>query len=296
MPAAKEFSMEKYMDLHIHSCYSDGVYRPEELVAMAADKGLKAIAIADHDSVEGVEEALAAAEKLGIEVVPAVEFSIAYGNRRDIHLLGYFIDHTDEQLRNKLSRFRERRDSRARAIVDRINAKLAREKKAGITYDDVRALASNSVSRLHIAQVLVRNGLSDNVPNAFKRYLGPCDVPKQYFPMEEAISEIRRLKGISVLAHPPTISKDRKLLKLLISEWCAMGLDGIEVFNNLSYKDDMIFFESLAREQGLLMTGGSDFHGYEDDVEIGIGSGGLAVAYSLLPHMKKKATERGSVL
>jgi predicted metal-dependent phosphoesterase TrpH len=281
--------MEEYIDLHIHSCYSDGVHRPAELVAMAAEKGLKAIAIADHDSVEGIDEALDAGARTGIEVVPAVELSIAYKDFRDIHLLGYFIDHKDAEFKRKLAEFRQRRDDRARAIVEKINTRLLTEGKSIITYDDIRSMARDSVSRLHIAKVLVRKGAVKSVQDAFKRYLGPYDVPKQYFPMEEALGEIRRVKGISVLAHPPSISDDRKLLKTLIHEWAGMGLDGIEVFNNLSYKDDMIFFESLARDNGLLVTGGSDFHGYENDVEIGIGSGGLAIAHRLLQYMKVAA-------
>jgi predicted metal-dependent phosphoesterase TrpH len=286
--------VEKYVDLHIHSCYSDGVYRPAELVAMAVQRGLKAIAIADHDSTEGVDEALEAGIRSGLEVVPAVEFSVAFGNLRDVHLLGYFIDHRDAELGRKLAEFRQRRDSRARAIVEKISGRLVFENKNDITYDDVRSIAGDSVSRLHIAKVLVDKGVVANVQDAFKRYLIPCDVPKQYFPMEEALAEIKRLRGISVLAHPPSISDDRKLLRDLIRQWSEMGLDGIEVFNNLCFKDDMIFFEGLAQELGLLMTGGSDFHGFEDDVEMGIGRGGLAVAYYLLHTMKDIARKRSA--
>jgi predicted metal-dependent phosphoesterase TrpH len=288
--------VEKFVDLHIHSCYSDGVYRPAELVARAAQRGLKAIAIADHDSTEGVDEALRASVGSGVEVVPAVEFSVAYENLKDVHLLGYFIDHRDLELGRKLAEFRQRRDSRARAIVEKISARLVFENKNEITYDDVRSIAGDSISRLHIAKILVEKGAVTNVQDAFKRYLIPFDVPKQYFPMEEALKEISRLRGISVIAHPPSISDDRKLLRDLIRKWSDMGLDGIEVFNNLCFKDDMIFFEGLAQECGLLMTGGSDFHGFEDDVEMGIGRGGLAVAYALFCAMKDVARKRGAVV
>ena len=286
--------MEKYIDLHIHSCYSDGIHRPADIVRMAADKGLKAIAIADHDSVEGVDEALEAGLELGVEVVPAVEFSIAYKQFRDVHLLAYFIDHEDGEFSRKLAEFRQRRDDRARAIIDRINARLARERKNGITYDDIRAIARDCISRLHIAEILVRKGAAGSVQDAFKMYLIPYDVPKQYFPLEEALDEVRRLKGVSVLAHPPSITNDRKLLKNLILEWKDMGLDGIEVFNNLCFNDDMIFFENIAREHGMLITGGSDFHGFEDDVEMGTGRGGLSVAYHLLDSIKVIAGKRGA--
>ncbi len=287
--------MEQYVDLHVHSCYSDGVYRPAEIVSMAARRGLKAIAIADHDTVEGIDEASEAGLKSDVEVVPAVEFSVAFKHYRDIHLLGYFIDHKDCLLAGKLAEFRRRRDERARAILERINAKLAREKKKAVTYDDIRGIARDCISRLHIAETLVRTGAAANVQDAFKMYLIPYDVPKQHFPLGEALNEIRRLNGVSVLAHPPSISSDRKLMKSLILEWKKMGLDGIEVFNNLCFNDDMIFYESLAREHGMLITGGSDFHGYEDDVELGIGRGGLSIAYHLLCLMKDAAGKKGAV-
>lgn len=284
--------MEKLIDMHLHTVYSDGVYRPFEIVAMAAQKGLKAIAIADHDSVSGIDEALAAGVKYGVEIIPAVEFSTSYKDFRDIHLLGYFIDYKDKQLVGELEEFRKRRDDRAQAILEKINVRLGMENKRRISYEEVQAIGQHAISRLHIARILVENGAVDSVRDAFKRYLGPCDVPKHYFPIEEALTEIRRLKGISVLAHPPSITNDRRLLKNIIKEWTQLGLDGIEVFNNLCYKDDMIFFESLAQDLGLLISGGSDFHGFEDDVEIGIGSGGLAVAYHWLQAMRKIAVER----
>jgi 3',5'-nucleoside bisphosphate phosphatase len=284
--------MEKYIDLHIHSFYSDGVYSPSDIVAMAAQKGLKAIALADHDSVSGLDEAIIAGMKYGVEVIPAVELSTCYKDLRDVHLLGYLIDYKDLEFKDKLQAFCERRDNRARAIIEKINIRLGVENKASISYEEVQAIGQHAISRLHIARVLVDKGAVKSVRDAFKRYLGPCDVPKMYFPVAEAIAEIRRLKGIAILAHPPSITSDRRILKNFVIECAQMGLDGIEVFNNLCYKDDMIFLEGLAGDLGLLITGGSDFHGYEDDVEIGSGSGGLAVAYRLLQAMRCKAEEK----
>ena len=281
--------MGKYIDLHTHSTYSDGVYPPAEIVAMAAQKGLLAIALADHDSISGIDEAQAAGIKFGIEIVPAIEFSSCYKDFSDVHLLGYFIDHKDPELARNLGKFCERRDNRARAIVEKINVRLDVENKNKISFEEVRAIGQHAVSRLHIARILVSNGSVKSVRDAFKRYLGPCDVPKQYFPMADALAEIRRLKGIAVLAHPQSITNNRSVLKTLIKEFAGLGLDGIEAFNNLCYKDDMVFLESLAREFGLLVTGGSDFHGFEEDVEIGSGSGGLAIAYHLLEAMRSRA-------
>jgi 3',5'-nucleoside bisphosphate phosphatase len=288
--------MRTYIDLHIHSSHSDGIYPPSALVTMAAKKGLRAIAITDHDSVSGVDEALVSGRKHGVEVIPATEFSIGYGNLHDVHLLGYYIDHRDKGLLKILEEFRNARDSRGKAIIAKINEKLASERKALISYDEVLDLADGSLSRLHIARLLVDRGLARHVQDAFNRFLQPCDVPKRYFPLEEAIEEIRGLRGIAVLAHPHSITDQRSDLAALIRELAAKGLDGIEVFNNLCYKDDMIFLESLCHELGLVMTGGSDYHGYENDNEIGIGRGGLAVAYRLLEPIKALASARGAVL
>ncbi|NMC73218.1 MAG: PHP domain-containing protein [Geobacteraceae bacterium] len=287
--------MERYMDLHIHSFHSDGVLSPTEIVRKASDKGLMAIAVADHDSVSGVEEALAAGQRFGVEVVPAVELSIGFKTFHDVHLLGYYIEFRDRGFSAKLGEFRTARDMRGKAIVEKINEKLASEGKAGIPLQEVMDMSQGSLSRLHIARLLVEKGIARHVQDAFTRYLQPCDVPKRFFAMGDALDEIRRLGGVSVLAHPSSISEDRMVLGALIRELSTMGLDGLEVYNNLCYKDDMIFFESLCRETGLAMTGGSDYHGYEDDVDIGIGRGGLAVAYRLLEPLKKISRSRREV-
>ncbi|MGA7829225.1 MAG: PHP domain-containing protein [Geobacteraceae bacterium] len=284
--------MEKYLDLHIHTIHSDGCYSPSQVVSMAAEKGLKAIAIADHDSVSGVEEARALGIQLGVEVVPAVELSIGYRDYHDIHLLGYYINHQDKAFTSKLSEFRKARDIRGKAIVEKINGKLASERKPGISYDELIDSAQESLGRLHIARMLVLRGYARTVQDAFVRYLLPCHVPKQYFPLQEALDEIARIGGVSVLAHPQSISDDRRILNSLIREMKPMGLDGLEVFNNFCYKDDMIFLESLCQELDLVMTGGSDFHGFEDDVQLGIGRGALAVAYHLLEPLKSVALSR----
>ena len=287
-------TMKRYADLHIHSIHSDGVHAPALLVEMAARKGLQAIALADHDSVAGIDEALEAGCRLGVEVVPAIELSVEFRGYHDIHLLGYFIDHRDSAFREKLQLFRSRRDDRGRAIIDRINAVLAREGKDTISHQEVLALAGGALGRPHIARVLVARGVVSDVQEAFDRYMVPCNVPKLYFPMAEALAEIRRIGGVAVLAHPNTITDNRAELSAIIIQLAHLGLEGIEVFHNACYKDDMIFLEGLARSFNLLMTGGSDFHGFEDDIEIGSGRGGLAVAYHWVEGIKKRLASRDS--
>ena len=286
---------ERYVDLHLHSRHSDGVHSPAGLVAMAATEGLSAIALADHDSVDGIDEALAAGKRLGVEVIPAVELSVEFGSYHDVHLLGYFIDHRDPAFREKLSLFRARRDERGRAIVARINDRLSRDGLETIPYGEVLDLAGGAVGRPHIARVLIARGVADSVQDAFERYVIPYNVPKFYFPMDEALAEIRRIGGLPVLAHPTTISRNRAELKGVIARLAGAGLAGIEVYCNLCYADDMMFLESLARLFGLLMTGGSDFHGFDGDVEMGRGEGGLAVAYHLVTAMKRSAEEKRGV-
>jgi predicted metal-dependent phosphoesterase TrpH len=284
--------MKKFVDLHIHTLHSDGVYSPNQIVSMAADKGLRAIAIADHDSVSGINEALEQGSRLGIEVIPAVELSIGFRDYHDIHLLGYYIDYKDKSFAAKLADFRRARDLRGKAIVDKINIKLASERKVTISYDELIDIAQECLSRLHIARLLVTKGLARHVQDAFNRYLHPCDVPKRYFPLQEALDEISRLGGVSVLAHPQSISTDRRVLNSLVREMRDMGLNGLEVYNNLCYQDDMIFLEGLCRDLDLAMTGGSDFHGYEDDIQLGSGRGALAVAYHLLEPLKTRAAAK----
>ena len=280
------------VDLHLHSIYSDGLHAPADLVRMAAEQGLAAIAIADHDTVDGIDEALAAGASLGVEVVPAVELSAEHGRHRDMHILGYHIDHRDPLLAQMLTEFRTNRDVRGRAIVDKINRRLNDGHKSPLSYDEVLNLAGGAVGRPHIGRMLIEHGYARDMEDAFRRYLIPCNVPKRYIPAADAITEIRRTGGVAVLAHPMTVSDDRRELRRVVSELAALGLDGLEVFNNMCYKDDMLFLEFLCGEFGLLMTGGSDFHGFEDDVAIGTGRGGLAVSHRLAEAVKALADSR----
>ena len=280
------------VDLHLHSIYSDGLHAPADLVRMAAEQGLAAIAIADHDTVDGIDEALAAGASLGVEVVPAVELSAEHDRHRDMHILGYHIDHRDPLLAQMLTEFRTNRDVRGRAIVDKINRRLNDGHKSPLSYDEVLNLAGGAVGRPHIGRMLIEHGYARDMEDAFRRYLIPCNVPKRYIPAADAITEIRRTGGVAVLAHPMTVSDDRRELRRVVSELAALGLDGLEVFNNMCYKDDMLFLEFLCGEFGLLMTGGSDFHGFEDDVAIGIGRGGLAVSHRLAEAVKALADSR----
>ncbi|HEX9023009.1 MAG TPA: PHP domain-containing protein [Geobacteraceae bacterium] len=271
------------VDLHVHSSYSDGIHKPAELVRMAADRGLRAIALTDHDSVDGVDEALTAGERLGVEVIPGIELSVSFRGYRDVHLLGYLIDHRDPAFAARLREFRKTRAERGRAIIDRINARLTREKRKNIEYDEVLAVAGGTIGRPHIARVLMAKGYVHGIQDAFDRYLEPCYVPKYQIPMAEALSLVRRIGGVAVLAHPPSITADRATLGGMIGELAGMGLDGVEVFANMCYKVEINFFNDLAERLGLVATGGSDYHGLEDDVEMG---GKFPIPYGLVEALR----------
>ena len=284
--------MARYVDLHIHSIHSDGLYSPAELVTKAANEGLQTIALADHDSVDGIDEAIEAGRLLDIEVLPAVELSVEYGQFHDVHLLGYLVDHHDQDFVGKLSEFRARRDERGREIIKKINDRLLRNNQQTISYTNVVGKVDGALGRPHIARELVARGLARDLQDAFVRYLGPCDVPKQYFPMNEALAEIRRIGGIAVLAHPFSISDNRETVKAIIKDLAGTGLDGIEVFNNMCYKEDIAFLAGLAEESRLIATGGSDYHGGDEGLEIGRLRCGLKVDYTAVDAIRSLHIQR----
>jgi predicted metal-dependent phosphoesterase TrpH len=281
---------QRYIDLHIHSNFSDGAFSPEELVRRAVAAELVAIAIADHDSVAGVAEAIAAGSLNNIHVFPAVELSVQFKSWQDVHLLGYGIQTTDSMFLNKLNGFRERREHRNLDILERVNDMLLTEGQTAIELSEVLAFSRDAIGRPHIARALLERGYVNTVEEAFKRYLVPCNVPKCYWPIDDAIKEIRRIGGVAVLAHPTSVSTDRQELRDIITELSELGLDGVEVYNNMAHADEMEFLRRLADELGLLITGGSDFHGIEEGLEMGKGRGGIRFSETLLAPFRKRIT------
>jgi hypothetical protein len=285
-----------FIDLHIHSNCSDGAYSPAELVQRAYSEGLVAVAIADHDSVAGVSEALTAGLQCGIEVIPAVELSVQFRAWQDVHLLGYGMEWSDTGFLQKLNGFRKRREHRNMEILERVNDLLIEEGQTAVDLSEVLAFARDAIGRPHIARALLERGYVSNVEDAFRRYLVPCNVPKYYWPMQDAIHEIRRLGGVAVLAHPTTVSSDRQELRDVLTELSESGLDGIEAFNNLAQPDEMEFLRRLAGELGLLVTGGSDYHGIEEGLQMGRGRGGIRFSDTLLAPLRKRLSRRKTQL
>ncbi|MDA3902197.1 MAG: PHP domain-containing protein [Desulfuromusa sp.] len=277
----------EYVDLHLHSTCSDGLFSPEEIVGLAQKAGLVAIALADHDNIDGINHAMQAGVEADIEIITAVELSSQWREYTDMHLLGYGFDYQDPYLIRALAEFQEFRSTRNRQIVERVNQKLIDEQRQPIDPDAVRQLAGGTIGRPHIALALRQAGYASNNEDAFTRYLVPCNVPKRYFPADEAIKLLHGSGGIVVLAHPPYVTRDRRKLEVLIAELVDLGLDGIEAYNNGSGLEDTDWLIKQARQHGLVVTGGSDFHGDSGSIiEVGKGVRGLQVPYGCVEELK----------
>jgi len=242
------------VDLHVHTTASDGVLSPSDVVTAAVAAGLTALAITDHDTVAGVEEALMAAAGTSLTVVPGVELSADVTATSDVHILGLGIEHRDKRLRETLAVLRTQRETRARSMVDLLVA-------AGHAIDFAsvaRIAGSGSVGRVHIARALIEAGSVPDIDSAFKTLIGaagPFYVAKDTLGAAEAVAAIHGAGGVAVLAHPG-VSGEAALVPLIDA-----GLDGIEAFHAEHDIAQQQHFVSLARRHGLLVTGGSDFHG-----------------------------------
>ncbi len=253
------------IDLHTHTSASDGLLAPARLVDLAAGSGVCVLAITDHDTVGGIDEAILSAKGLPVRIVPGIEFSVDFP-RGSFHLVGLYVDHTNSALVSALSRLKTIRDGRG----DRIIAELG---KAGVDIplrEVIDESAGGSLGKPHFARVMVRHGYARSIEEIFDKYLvngRPGDVPKEKISPEEAIRLVRAAGGISILAHPsslemPSIEAFEKLLDELI----PMGLMGIEAYAALHSAEEVLRYDALARGRGLLVSGGSDFHGDHDEL------------------------------
>jgi len=249
-----------YIDLHTHSTASDGSFPPAEVVRLAKEAGLKAMALTDHDTTDGLAEAVAAGEKLGVEVIPGVEISAQYTDD-SMHVLGYFLDYRSGRLEDRLGVLKQSRKERNPKIIAKLNAL-----GVSITLEQVERISGGGqVGRPHIARALLESGYVSSMQQAFDIYLkngGKAYVAKFRFPPAEALEMIREARGVPVLAHPFTLGLGSAgALKELLLDLKAHGLAGIEVFYSEHSPEQEALFLKLARELGLLVTGGSDFHG-----------------------------------
>lgn len=256
-------------DLHLHSIYSDGSYTPEELVKEAVKKGFKTIAIADHDTVEGVAKAKEAAKNFDIEIIPAIEFS-TFRDKAEIHILGYFVDHNDSNLLKESKKIFSARKERARKMVELLN-------KTGvkISFEQVKNIAGDDyLGRPHVAKIMLKEGYINEIGEAFTEdYIGnggKAYVPKYKLSPEKAIDIINNAGGIAVIAHPEFINHGEAMSFEDIKELKKDGLQGIEVYQSKHDKKAVKKYKKIAENLDLLITGGSDFHG-ENSPDVNLG-------------------------
>jgi 3',5'-nucleoside bisphosphate phosphatase len=275
------------IDLHTHSTASDGTLSPAALVDYALTKGLEALAITDHDTVEGLAEASAEAARTGFEVVPGVEISAQYP-QGTLHILGYYIDFNNTAFLAQLSVLQDARAERNPKIVAKLQS-LGLD----ITFEEIEHVAGTGlVGRPHFAQVLVNKGYVKDAQQAFDRYLkkgSPAYEEKFRFPVNDAIRMIVQAGGIPVLGHPVTLNCSNLQLEAEIAAWKGMGLQGLEVYYPEHDAVQTRLYAELARRHDLVATGGSDFHGNMiKGVELGSGRGSLNIPYRVLEQLKKK--------
>lgn len=285
--------MIERVDLHVHTTCSDGHFSPRQVVKLACKAGVRAIAIADHDNIDGIDEAQSAGEEYGLEVFAAVELSSQWQDHPDIHLLGYGFDHHDPQFKRQLARFQTFRAGRNQQIVEKVNRQLAAEGRAALDFNTITQSAGGTIGRPHIAQALRRAGYVASHDDAFDRYLEPNNVAKCFFPIDEAIALIHATGGVAVLAHPPYVTRNHAELENLVESFAAMGLDGLEAYNNGVNQDGVFWLINLARRHGLIVTGGSDFHGSEgSEITIGGGQGRLPIPYACVEELHSALRRR----
>ncbi|MCX7762331.1 MAG: PHP domain-containing protein [Candidatus Kryptonium sp.] len=267
------------VDLHLHTYYSDGVYSPSEVVMKAKENGLDVISIVDHDTTDGLEEAIETGKEIGVEVIPGIELSSSI-NGTDIHILGYFINWRDENFQVYLKVFRELRSLRAKRIIEKLNA-------LGISlkFENVVEIAKYSpISRVHIASALVRYGFVNDFHEAFSKYLNPgCPAYEKNIDLSprKAIKLIADVGGLSFIAHPAKFISENDLASLI-----ELGIDGIEVIHPSHNEELVRYYRSIANEYFLLESGGSDFHGGLRQDERCIGA--YTVPYKFVETMKQR--------
>lgn len=286
--------MNKIIDLHTHSTASDGTFTPARLVQLAAENGLAALALTDHDSVDGICEALAAGETYGVEVVPGVELSTDYQGC-EIHVVGLYIDCCSGILCSQLRAFRENRDTRNLKMVNQL-----REEGFSITAEKLYKRYPGAVlTRAHIARFLVDTGQVRDISEVFAKYIGQgcrCYVDRLKITPVRAVELIRAAGGFAVLAHPCLYRLTEKEMRVMVAEMKEAGLGAIEAVYSRNGAGDEEKFRRLAKQFGLLISGGSDFHGgNKPDIRLGIGTGNLCLPYNILDEIKRvHFAERGA--
>ena len=276
------------IDLHCHSTFSDGAKTPAELIDIALAKGLHGLALTDHDTTAGCASFLAAGEGKGIELVPGTELSVDC-EKGNMHMLGYWMDPSNQPLNDAMAWVRDGRDTRNRAIFKKLL-----DLGFDLTWEEiaVRVAADGVMGRPHFAQTLVDKGYAKDWNDAFDRFLGngkPAYVERERLNAEKAIELIRAAGGVAVLAHPFTLYLGKESMDALIGKLKDQGLSGMECYYSEHSAEQSAEYLALAKKYDLVPTGGSDYHGKPGcDLELGTGFGGLNVPDETIPLLKAR--------
>ncbi|HIQ96025.1 MAG TPA: PHP domain-containing protein [Candidatus Limivivens merdigallinarum] len=277
----------KLIDLHVHSTYSDGTLTPYELAKLAKDTGLTAFALTDHDTVDGIPDALSACQEFEIELIPGIEFSTEYQGK-DIHIVGLELDRKSPRFLSEVHLFQDSRNIRNRKMI----AKLHDLGNIDISWEQMEAAFGKAIwTRAHFARYLKDHGYVKEMKEAFSRYIGddcPYFVPREKVSPAQAVRLIRSTGGIPILAHPLLYRLTEEGLLTLIEELKNAGLLGIEALYSTHTPEEESFVLRLARRQGLLISGGSDFHGSnKPSISLGTGRGNLRIPYEPLEKLRE---------
>ena len=278
--------MTRMIDLHVHTNASDGTYSPAGVVRLACKAGLAAMAITDHDTVDGVEEAVKAAENTSVELVPGVEISV--GDTDNIHIIGLFVDIWEDNFRALMDKLKKHRFERNFQLISNLQ-----KEGFDITYEKVsETMDAGNVGRLHIANYLQQYCAAGDYRKIFKKYLVPgakTYVPIDHISEEEGINAILDSGGLPFLAHINYLKMPEKGVEDTVKRLLKYGLAGIEVFYSGYNKKTEILAHNICSKYGLLKSGGTDFHGARrPGVYLGTGRGNLCVPYEFLSVIKEK--------
>jgi len=288
----KDLENTGYIDLHTHTTASDGTLRPKELIQLAKRCGLMAVAITDHDTISGLEEGLEEGENIGVEVMTGIEIS-AEPEKGTLHILGYGIDHKNQKLNRILGELIQARNNRNERIITKLG-----EHGVNISLEEVEAVAGGDViGRPHFAKVMLNKGYAKNTREVFDVYLGrggKCYLDKDRLTLQKSVELIKESGGIPVLAHPATLGiRDEAELSKALKKMRDIGIEGIEVYYSEHSTKQTSFLAAAAKDMGMLITGGTDFHGEnKPNTALGTGKKGLRIPYKCLQDLKNRLAKQ----
>ena len=290
------------IDLHTHTTHSDGTFSPEQLLRLAVENSLSAVAITDHDTVDAISPALEIARDKKLRLIPGVELSVDVDLPKNghLHILGLFIDQNNKYLADRLDYLRSKRIDRVYAILDKLNELDFELSTDDLHLDDTQV----SIGRPHLARIMVNYGYVTSIREAFDRYLSkgkPAFVDKERLAVKNAIELIHSAGGLAIIAHPISLAfNEFKEYGAYITGLIKNGMDGVEIYSSFHPPEFVEYLEKMAKEMKICVSGGSDFHGAnKPEIALGYGIGNLDIPDRILVDLEtinnsEKVTKRQS--